>query len=325
MLPDIQIENFIFHVVHHGEDQPVLLDETPIDGFENFFKERIAEVLNGNKFHFSDPSDFLEKLKLIDKKKIDFVTASKDLARTFHQHRDGRVKPGVMILVKAKVDAIVKYVLIKYDHAEVITYITKNKKAILSEITNTFVKNRDAMQKSVLVDIEAPVHIASIIDKSDRANVTDFFKNFLGVKRHYDSQTLTDKVKECFIGTIGDHKFALPPEFTREANSKFYEHVQAKKTFTEGTVKELFGDLYTEEIGRTFNKKLKKADILGEEFNFNKKIKKPTKRKYTTIEGVQIQYDSIAANTVEIVPQKDGNTKITITTKKLLDEYVELK
>ena len=34
---DIIISDFIFHVVHHGEENPILMDETSIKGFEFFF------------------------------------------------------------------------------------------------------------------------------------------------------------------------------------------------------------------------------------------------------------------------------------------------
>jgi hypothetical protein len=317
---NISIEDFIFHVVHHGEDSPGLMESTPITGFETFFKLRIKEVLEGNRFNFTDDSTFLEAIRSIDNDEKSFIDVSKSLARTFHQHRDGRIKPGVMILIKADVDGIKKYLLIKYDHEEVITYTAVNGAAILAEISNTFSKNKDALQKSAVIDLNDAVVTAAIIDKSDRGNITDFFKGFLGIKRFYDKETLTKKVNNCFLDTIKEHRASLPGEFTSQASSVFYDYVQASGTFRQDeTVKELFGNYYTEEIGRTFKRKLKQADILGEEFGFDKRIRKPRKRKFRTQEGVIIQYDTIAEGTVEI---KEGaeETQIIITTKKLIEE-----
>ncbi|WP_223514633.1 hypothetical protein [Pseudomonas sp. GL-R-26] len=38
----LKIENFIFHVVHHGADDPILFDDTPLDGGPMGQKRRSA-------------------------------------------------------------------------------------------------------------------------------------------------------------------------------------------------------------------------------------------------------------------------------------------
>lgn len=317
---NIDIENFIFHVVHHGADEPILMEDTPITGFETFFKLRIAEILEGNRFNFLDGSSFLDSLRMIEDEPEQFLAISKHLAESFHSHQSGSIKPGVMILLKADIDGKKKYILIKYDHEEVITYRTVNRQAILEEISNTFSKSKQALQKSAVVDLGDNVVSAVVIDKSDRSNVTNFFKGFLGIKRFYEKEKLTQKVNNCFLDTIKDHRASLPAEFTSQASLIFYDHVQRADAFRQDeTVKELFGTYYTDEIGRTFNRKLRAADILGEEFEFDKRIKKPRKKKFRTQEGVVIQYDTIAEGTVEIKAEGD-ETKIIITTKKLIEE-----
>lgn len=322
MIPivNIEIEDFIFHVVHHGAPEPILMDHTPITGFETFFKDRIKEVLEGNRFNFTEQSTFLNSIKRIDLDPRLFLEESKELARIFHQHQNKRIKPGVMILIRAKIDDIRKYLLIKYDHEGVITYKTINKEAILEEISNTFSKSKEALQKSAIINLDEKVIGAVIIDKSERNDITDFFKGFLGVKRYYDKSALTKIVSDCFIETIKEHRVNLPGEFTSQASITFYEYVQAKKDFqSDETIKELFGNNYTEEIGKTFSKKLRQADIEGEEFEFDKKLKKPVKKKFRTAEGVTIQYNTTAESTVKIKTTNE-ETKITITTRKLIEE-----
>lgn len=317
---NIDIEQFIFHVVHHGEDEPILMEHTPIDGFENFFKLRIREILNGNRFNFLDGSTYLDSISEIDQNPEQFVEVSQHLAQTFHSHQSGNIKPGVMILLKADVDGAKKYILIKYDHEEVITYRTENRRAILEEISNTFSKNKSALQKSAVVDLNDNIVTAVVTDKSDAANITNFFKGFLGIKRFYDRGTLTQKLNNCFIDTMKEHRAGLPPEFTSQASIIFYDHVQRSNSFKdEETIRELFGPHYTDEIGRTFKRKLKSADILGEEFDFDKRIRKPKRKKFRTQEGVVIQYDTIAEETVNIQTVGDETT-ITITTRKLIEE-----
>jgi hypothetical protein len=319
---NIKIEKFIFHVVHNGKSLPTLMDNTPIGTFEGFFVNRIREILNGNRFNFQEDSVFLNSLKAIDADPSIFVEESKALARTFHASPDGRIKAGVMILIYADIDGIKKYILIKYDHEEVITYTEKTLgQAILSEISNTFVKSGQALQKSAIINLADTVPAAVIIDKSERNDITDFFKGFLDVKRFYTAATLTEKANECFKATIRDHQAVLPGDFTSQASINFYDYVQKTDNFNPMQVaKDLFGTHFTEEIGRTFDRKLIKADISGEEFAFDKRvIKKPRKNKFRTQEGVLIQYDDIAKNTVQIETVGE-KTRITILTNKLIEQ-----
>ncbi|HTK19285.1 MAG TPA: nucleoid-associated protein [Mucilaginibacter sp.] len=319
---NIKIEKFIFHVVHNGKSSPTLMDDTPIGAFEGFFVNRIREIINGNRFNFQDDSPFLSALKAIDADPSNFVAKSKELANIFHAGPDRRIKPGVMILIYADIDGVKKYILIKYDHEEVITYTEKTAgQAILSEISNTFVKSGQALQKSAIINLADTVAGAIIIDKSERNDITDFFKGFLAVKRFYTAATLTEKANDCFKATIRDHQAILPGDFTSHASINFYDYVQKTDNFNPNqAAKDLFGIHFTDEIGRTFDRKLTKADISGEEFAFDKRvIKKPRKNKFRTQEGVLIQYDDIAKNTVQIEAVGD-KTKITILTNKLIEQ-----
>lgn len=316
----IQIDNFIFHVVHHGEDEPILMDETPIDGFELFFKRRIAEVLDGNKFDFIENSTFRNQMQEIDTRPRTFLTISKEIATVFHSHQDNRIKPGVMILIKARINSIRKYILIKYDHEEVIFYTKKGNKAVLSEISNTFSKSKEALQKSVVVDLNGTIPYAVVIDKSERQHVTQFFKNFLGIKRVYDTEKLTQKVKESYQNVVRQFKGALPKEYTSQSSLNFYNTVQNTKAFeSDSFLRSIFGSHYTEQMDSVFKRELRRNDVEGEVFDFNKKIPRPKQQKYRTFEGVYIQFPSEANDTVKIVNEND-KTIVTITTTKLVDE-----
>ncbi|OMP76589.1 hypothetical protein [[Flexibacter] sp. ATCC 35208] len=318
-LENILIEHFIFHVVHHGEDDPILMDETPIDRFELFFKLRIQEVLDGNRFDFTPESHFLSQIKSINSSN-GFLDISKEIARIFHSHRDNRIKPGVMILIKARISGLAKYVLVKYDHENVIYYTQSNNKAILSEISSTFSKNKDALQKSAIIDLDTSVPHAIVVDKSEKAHVTQFFKNFLGIRRTYTNTTLTEKVKECYLETVKQHKIALPKEYTSRASLNFYEYVQNNDTFdTEDFLQNIFGHTYIPAMGNYFRKELKKKDIAGETFALDKNIPKPKLRKMRTSEGVAIQFPPTAEDTINI-RHENNQTIVTITTSQLIEE-----
>lgn len=316
----IVIENFIFHVVHHGESEPILMDETPITGYEVFFKRRIQEILHGNSFVFEHESKFLKQIKSIEFEKKDFVEISKEIAIDLHPHKDNRIKAGVMILMKVKINNNTKYILIKYDHEDVIYYRLENKKAILSEISNTFSKSKDALQKSAIIDLSKEEITAIIVDKSERENITKFFKNFLGVKRILNDTALTVKVKECYKETVKEFKDLLPKEYTRQSDLHFYNTIQNNQKFTPDLfLSTIFGEYYNVDIEKSFQKKLRSKDIHGEEFNYDINHPKPKLKKYSTAEGVQINYPNDAEDTVVIKDLKD-KTVITITTQKLTEE-----
>ena len=89
-IENLSIDKFIFHVVHHHNDEPILLDETPIGDFEDFFLERAMETLQGNRFTFADGSITRTLLKQVLDDESQFVSVSKTLAQTFHAGRDKR-------------------------------------------------------------------------------------------------------------------------------------------------------------------------------------------------------------------------------------------
>lgn len=297
------------------------MDSIPLGNFETFFKERILEILSGNKFLFLEDSLFLRQIRDIDDQRKSFLEISKDLATAFHQNnQDERIKPGVMILVKARIVDDIKYIIIKYDHENVITYTQEGNKAFLKEITNTFSKNKSALQKSAVSDINESVAYALVIDKSDPKNITKFFKGFLGIARKYDNRTLTEKVKNAYIETIKHFKKELPKEMLGQTSFDYYSYVQTKDSFESQTfLPSILGVNYKPEMFNIFEKELKKLDILGEEFTFDKSLKKPARKKYYTIEGIKIEFSTEVEDKVKIT-YGDEETSITITTAQLIED-----
>lgn len=319
LLSDIEINNFIFHIVHHGQDEATLLNKTPLKEYTNFFKQKIIDVYEGNKFSFSEQSEFLKKILEIEENPRKFIAISKSLAILLHAHQNHNIKPGVMILMRATVRGENKCILIKYDNDDVITYKATGDEAILQEISNTFSKNKDALQKSVIVNFDSKVY-ATVIDRSDRQNITQFFKGFLGIERNYSEKELTEKLREAFLATVREHKLSLPSTFTKNVNQIFYDIIQNIESFEQNEFTPMaFGAHYRPEYDNTFKRELRKKDILGESFNVDKSLPKPKKKKIRTAEGVLIQYESFAEDTVEIGGD-EHTTIITITTKQITVE-----
>ena len=316
-ISEIEIYDFIFHVVHHGDDEPVLMNSTPITGFETFFKQRIVEIIDGNKFVFTENSLFKQTIKEIENDKTKFLENSKHLANLFHKD-DERIKPGVMILMGISISNINGIILLKYDHAEVVTYKTTPRgEAILSEIKNSFIKDKDALQKAAIVYQNEDFAIVN--DLSNRHNITKFFKDFLGVVRQYSDKTLTEKVKRSFLNTVRHFRDELPPHFTSQAAKTFYDIVQNQETFDKVTFLNIaFGAYSLEKVEKVFDRELKKEDIFGESFAFDKKYASPKQKRYKTREGVVITVNEDAIDTVNI-KDEDNRSIITITTQKLTE------
>ena len=319
-IEEIEITHFIFHVVHHGEDDPILLNKTPIGRFEFFFKKRVSEVINGNSFYFEENSTLLKEIKLIDENILRFVETSKKLAQKFHENKDKRIKPGVMILMRVRIKEIPQFILIKYDHENVLTYTQDGAEAILKEISNTFSKSKSALQKSAIINLQLDQPLAIIVDKSERNNITQFFKEFLGVFRKYNDKVLTEKVRNAFLSTVRTFNETLPTDYTSRASYIFYDLVQKNESFErDNFLERIFGEHYHDEMEVEFDKNLKRNDITGEEFLFDKSLKRPKELKYKTAEGVLIQYSSEAEDTVSIV-NEPSQTIITIKTTKLVEQ-----
>lgn len=319
---EMKIERFIFHVVHHGEEEPILLDETPIGNFHNFFLGRVKEVLKGNRFLFIPESSTEREIRSVDDDLENFVEVSKNLARDFHRFGDNRVKPGVLIfMVIGAIDEKL-YSLIKYDHEEVLTYrVEDDRRAILESVTNSLTKSTKSLHKSGLIRLHGERGGSLIvIDRKVTKDISDFFKGFLNVRRKYDSADMTKRIQNLTIRTAQDHRVDLPDEITRRIRQKAYDTICQMDAFNSDQFFDMvFGAHGTDEIRSTFNTHLEKNDLDGEIFQFdNDAVDRPRKRKYKTSEGVKIEYSDSADDTVDIDRDEErGKTRITITTNKL--------
>lgn len=314
----LKIENFIFHVVHHRADDPILFDDTPLSTFEPFFIDRIKETLKGNKFSFAEISQVKAKLNSWEKGESNFVDISKSLARQFHRLGDKRMKSGVLIVIGLVTGAKKFYSLIKYDSEKVVTFETKGAQAILQAVTNNFTESPKALQKSALIDLDSIDAEVVIIDKMSRSGISDFFKEFLGVERLRNSKEMTVDLVKAIKKTVKTHLSDLPPAITSKVAEKVVEIAQKRKDFE---VDEFFTDFFgingQDEIRATFDKELESLNLTGEVFSYDEE-ELPTNeaKKYVTSEGITINMPARAKGSLTIENGKD-ETVITIRTSRL--------
>jgi len=314
----LRIEKFIFHVVHHGENQPILLNETPIGQFEDFFLDRVRETVKGNKFNFIEGSRTFEILKNLEDEKETFLKASHSLAIDFHTRQNKTIKPGVMLFIVLTDGQENLYSIIKYDHEQVLAYeLSGNNTAILQEVKNSFTKTKEALHKSALIRLNDCCGEVIVIDQKIAHGITEFFKGFLNIKRKYQNTQMTEVVQLATQETVKEHRKELPQEFKQNFACKLVDTIKRTKVFdAESFFDKTFGPYGTEGIKKTFLKKLRKKDLADEVFEFDSSTLTPPKtRKLKTKEGVEVKYPNIASDTVKIVHGAPGEkTKITITT-----------
>lgn len=319
---ELSIERFIFHVVHHGEEEPILLEETPIGQFHNFFIGRVREVLKGNRFEFLNESTTERSVRNVKDDVGRFREISQDLAIDFHRFGDNRIKPGVLIfMVLSAIDETL-YSLIKYDHEEVLTYRVDERRAILESVTNSLTKSTKSLHKSALVRLgEDQGGNVLVVDRKVSHDISDFFKGFLGVRRKYNPTQMTSEIQNITIRTAQDHRNELPNSITSQIRRKSYDTIIQLDEFNSDQYFDIvFGPHVSDELKETFNQYLEKYDLDGEIFQFdNEAVVRPRKRKYKTREGVKIEYSEAADDTVEIDRDIDDQhqARITITTQKL--------
>lgn len=317
----LRIDKFIFHVVHHGAVDPILLDQVPIGAFEQFFLDRVIETLRGNRFVFSRGSLTRESLAAVRTSPRRFVEESKRLARAFHSG-DQRIKRGVLIVIALSAGSRPLYSLIKYDHERVLSYDLQETKAILRAVVNNFTESKDALQKSALIELKGHGGDLVVIDRTKRTGITTFFQDFLGVERQHTEADMTTELTKALVTTVKKHVNDLPLAITSRVKPRLVEIATRRGAFE---ADQFFGDFFgadgTDAIKATFESELASRAISGESFDYDKlslPVAGPTT--FVTSEGVRLVIPERAQSTVRVEPTADGAAVITIRTQKLLEQ-----
>jgi hypothetical protein len=318
----LKIKDFIFHVVHHGEDSPILFDETPLGNFEEFFLDRVRDTLRGNRFVFLDGSRTCDLLRKIARTPRQFVSVSKDLAIDFHSRRDNRIKPGVLILMRLTTGQKSLFLVIKYDHERVLTYQVQSRRALLRDVRNSFTQSPAALHKSALIQLAPSGGELAIIDRTVRKDITDFFRGFLNVRRKYATTQMTAEVGKAMYETIKAHREELPQNLIQSWRQSLNDLARRKPEFeTDEFFNRFFGAHGSAEVKATFLDQMRKRDLEGEVFDLDPEgLKSTGPIRYRTIEGVSLQISQAARDYVTVTTGDDEMTIITVRTKALIEQ-----
>jgi len=332
-----EIEKFIFHIILESELKPIYLDEIVLvdkDQIE-FFKQRFKDVSEGVQHVFveKNKSNFYKDCnQLLKDPGKHFLTISEKLTASFKEFHNKNMNDGVFITSIVKVNKTRRLIfLLKIDHKKVYEYHIKGKKALLTEITKTFVEDKKAIQKSALVDISD--HYSWDVLATDRSAtgklaLRDYFAKFLNVVEKDTPSSLTPKV----ISAV--RKWAIANKETGKLQhevsnykNKVIDYLKgAAKYKTKDCINAVLDEEDDDEKGE-LSKSLKSffddSGLTGQSFapNLNRIDTAARKHIRRTAEGVVIQWEGDPAELnieIPIVPNNnDGLYHILIKTSNL--------
>ena len=315
-LASMRITRFIFHVVHHGEAEPEFFDEIETGEFESFFLERVKSILKGTAFEFNPQSEVCTKLEQIKTDSSLFVDLSRQLAVNFHAHGldDKRIKRGVMILMEIKTLEKELFSIIKYEHDQVLRYQHKGTEVVLENVTDTFTRSPDAMQKAALIDMTEENPVVMVLDRNVRAGISGFFQGFLNVRRKKTEREITETIWDVVRETSNRHLDDLPKGFSKEVQQRTGEFLQNRDQFDgEELFEQVFGPHANDSIRSTYKHCLQKEDLENEQLYLDKEAAGPPRKlKIRTAEGVTVYVDEKAVSTVQISYGQNGEKDVII-------------
>lgn len=341
VLDGITIQRMIFHVVGPADDDLQLMDEIDASGFEDFFLARIRETNVGNRFNFIGPDAGVRpSLKSMAEDAEIFVQRTKQLTELFQSGHKGAPMSSRGAFIVAQLGGISApaFALIKFDDQTVLRYqrMTKSDgivRATVTEVDNTFIEDRKAMQKSALIvlnDTQSGGELA-VYDRVNKRNVSEYFKTFLGVRRLYTPSDATDRLVGALADTVRKFKSLMPDSVKNNWRKNLHDAVQARETIEPGDDLNVFGaqvfgafwqdDGFRKHVDRSLHQKR----ISGEVIEIDKeRVKPPPMRKLKTRENVLIIYPRILEDAgdalVKVDRHADGRATITIRTSGIEDD-----
>ena len=334
-LDDIAIERMIFHVVGPEAANLVLLEEIDPGDHAEFFVDRVRSAASGVMFDFVAASPVLAALRRIEADNARFVPETKDLATLFNTMHTGAASVGVFLVFVLNVAGERLYAIVKYDHEEVLSYTIEEeedvRRALIAALTSTFVRSPDALQKAAIIRLNGAGGELSVRDRVSPSKVTRYFQGFLGARRRFEANQLTQTLSTIAKKTAQKHAQTLGPAVMSQLNKRVYDAVQAQPGFDpanrEPFLAAIFGPLPEDSpVRSTFDRELRNNRIENEIFDFDRQaVPRPRRKHMVTDEGIEIIYDRQFEDRVSRQPSDGGGERIIIETGgiRVADDYPE--
>ncbi len=319
-LEGLEISRLIFHVIHTAGEEPVLLEEIPVGEYQEFFLDLVSDCLKGTRFEFNDGSQTESLLRDIYNEPDSFQEKSRQLATNFHAVAVGNAGPGIFFVLKMDTEDGAYFALIKYDNQPVLQYrIEDGSSVTIDEIANTITQDRRALQKSVLVYMDAEG--SDVIARDRQASGGDlahYFRGFLNVSRKQNGEQITRALRRAVVDTVSKHAAELPDDMTREASNHFTRTVVEGAEDPDAFYGSYFGENGNEQVRDTFQQQLQRRGLDDCPFDLDPDTAvKNSKRRFRTSGGITLQLPPNSSDWFEIEDCPDGHVEIKIRTQKV--------
>lgn len=319
-LDGLTISRMIFHVIHNDAEEPILLEEVPCGDYQDFFLDLVSECLKGTRFEFNDGSQTERLLRDIYEDSDSFQEKSRQLAANFHAAAVGNAGPGIFFVLRMDTEDGAYFALIKYDNQPVLQYRIENDANVtIDEIANTITQDRRALQKSVLVYMDAEQ--SDVIARDRQASGGDlahYFRGFLNVSRLQNGEQITRALRRAVVDTVSKHAAELPDDMTREASNRFTKTVVDGAPDPESFYGSYFGEHGNENLRDTFQQQLQRRGLDDCPFDLDPATAvKTSKRRFRTSGGITLQLPPDSPDWFEIEDCPDGHVEIKIRTTKV--------
>jgi hypothetical protein len=334
----LKLNNFIFHIIIAKNDTPEYLDAVQLDASqETFFRDRILDTCEGTQYSFKDKenSNFVENCKnIVSGDEEGFIKESRKIASDFCKQHKGTMSDGVFIISKISIVSSGKTIplvaLLKVDHSKVYQYKQKKDEkghieAIITEIKNSFVEHKSAVQKWAIID-SSEHFLWDILarERSSSSEVADYFEKFLEASPRETPSKLTQKsVSTVFQWARNLDKDlipegATPPDYRHRAIQYMHTHDDFE---TESFVKAVVADqdkTRRAKARKLLEEELVKVGISGQTFETKPGSVPFSKNKGTikTAENVTIQWPGKGdAQESGILVEELGKNDFVVTIK----------
>jgi hypothetical protein len=299
----ITIRRMILHVVG-GEDGFEAQEE--MQDFEHapFFLERIRGAAVDGVYSFEDASETKRRLERMARGELAFKTGGQELARAFSKAHVEASRDGAFFVFELEVGLpdTVLYSLVKYDYRSAIEFTAKEGRQSLRAIVQAFVTERRAIQKSCFVRVVAgqAETLVSAFDRMGRApDLTDYFRNFLDVKRSRSDHELSVDLNEMLRATLTACREFIPNRDVPAALEASKVSLRGREVIDESAIREAIyvgsgrpdDEATRVELDRSATREIKRRKLAGVEFRPALAVlaQRP-RRQIKTIESVVLSY-----------------------------------
>lgn len=328
---ELKLERMILHVVDKAQEfEPQL--EIAVQQPE-FFKTRIIDQAASALHSFAEDSDVRPLLLEMAQGTRTFEEGGQILASKFRRVHVRQSTSGAFFVIELSngIDGEKLYALIKYDYRPVVELTHDNGQAVLREIIQAFVKEKNAIQKFCLVRYRGG-QIETLVSASDRMgdkpDLTDYFESFLGVARTRSIDELSGRLNEAVRSSLQDLRDHLPDRNVSAAVAKAKAALRGRDIVSNDDVVDSVLHAAdrpeAEDIRALFEKvtrsKLRHGKLTDVEFRPNPSVLNvQPRRRVRTVEDVRIEFPFEEVNRSVFYERQGDVEMFTIRTKRVVE------